>query len=97
MVNFARGSNTIKKLARRLTEFIEDLLTYSRVGSLEYAFQLTDLNSLVHDVVDTLKQAIEQKSIDVRITGTLPAIYCDKVQMREVYYNLICNAIKYND
>lgn len=89
--------NTIKKLARRLTEFIEDLLTYSRVGSLEYAFQLTDLNSLVHDVVDTLKQAIEQKSIDVRITGTLPAIYCDKVQMREVYYNLICNAIKYND
>jgi light-regulated signal transduction histidine kinase (bacteriophytochrome) len=44
-----------------------------------------------------LSYAIQEKQVDLRIDATLPVVSCDKVRMREVFKNLISNAIKYND
>jgi PAS domain S-box-containing protein len=84
-------------LAGRLSDLTDDLLTFSRVGRLALACRTVDLNQLVEDVLATLKVGLDEDGVTVRIPKPLPAIICDAVRMREVYYNLITNAARYND
>jgi PAS domain S-box-containing protein len=88
---------TMEDLTRRLSALTDDLLVFSRVGRLELAYRTTDLNILLEDVLATLKMSLEKEKITVRIPGQLPSVKCDAVRMREVFHNLISNAIKYSD
>ena len=88
---------TMGDLAGRLTDLTDDLLTFSRVGRLALACRHVDLNQLVADVLATLKVGLEEDGVTVRVPQPLPTIICDAVRMREVYYNLITNAARYND
>lgn len=88
---------TIGDLAGRLSNLTDDLLTFSRVGRLELACRPVDINTLVEDVLATLRVTLERENVWVRIPKPLPTVVCDAVRMREVYYNLISNAVKYND
>jgi PAS domain S-box-containing protein len=88
---------TIGDLAERLTNLTDDLLTFSRVGRLDLARRSVNLNELVEDVLATLMVSLEREKVKVHIPNPLPTVVCDAVRMREVYYNLISNAIKYND
>ena len=88
---------TIGDLAERLTNLTDDLLTFSRVGRLELAHRPVSLHQLVDDVLNTLMVSIEREKVKVHIPKPLPTVTCDAVRMREVYYNLISNAVKYND
>jgi light-regulated signal transduction histidine kinase (bacteriophytochrome) len=51
----------------------------------------------VEDVCKDLAFAIEEKKVDLRVQTDLPAITCDEVHMKQVFKNLISNAIKFND
>jgi PAS domain S-box-containing protein len=88
---------TMGDLAGRLSTLTDDLLTFSRVGRLELARRPVDLNKLVEDVLATLKLSLEREKVKVYIPSPLPTVVCDAVRMREVYYNLISNALKYNN
>jgi PAS domain S-box-containing protein len=88
---------TMGDLAGRLSDLTDDLLTFSRVGRLALACRPVDLNQLVEDVLLTLRVSLEEDKINIRIPEPLPAVICDAVRMREVYYNLITNAARYND
>lgn len=88
---------TIGDLAGRLSDLTDDLLTFSRVGRLALACRLVDLNQLVQDVLLTLKVSLEEDRVSIRIPEPLPTVICDAVRMREVFYNLITNAARYND
>ncbi|CAK8723051.1 MAG: PAS domain S-box-containing protein [Candidatus Electronema aureum] len=88
---------TMGDLAGRLSTLTDDLLTFSRVGRLELARRSVNLNRLVEDVLATLKVSLERENVSIRIPDPLPTVVCDAVRMREVYYNLISNALKYND
>jgi len=88
---------TMGDLAGRLSTLTDDLLTFSRVGRLELARRPVDLNLLIADVLDTLQLSLEREKAAVLLPKPLPTVVCDAVRMREVYYNLISNALKYND
>ncbi|NOG46483.1 MAG: PAS domain-containing protein [Calditrichaeota bacterium] len=88
--------DTLIRLSNRLESFINDLLYYSRVGRQELALKKTDVNKIVHDIVDTLDSTLKEKNIKVYYNA-LPEIECDQVRITEVFRNLITNAIKYND
>lgn len=90
----AQGMDRLKKLsalAERMDALVNSLLEFSRVGRLELVKVETDLNLLVHDVVEILRVT------DVEIMGTLPTILCDGIRVSEVFYNLIVNGLKYNE
>jgi light-regulated signal transduction histidine kinase (bacteriophytochrome) len=53
------------------------------------------MNELLNEVLDTLATSLVQTQI--RVTNTLPVLSCDRVRIREVFQNLIANAIKYNN
>jgi PAS domain S-box-containing protein len=88
---------TLQRLAQRMDSLIDSLLQFSRVGRVDMAWQETDLNELLAEVLDSLRFSIEEREVTVRIPRRLPPVACDRVHVGEVFSNLVSNAIKYND
>ena len=88
---------TLMRLTQRMEDLIDSLLHFSRVGRVELSMHETNLNELVKNVIDVLNISLKDTQLDIRIPRALPTILCDRVQVSEVFSNLIGNAIKYND
>jgi chemotaxis family two-component system sensor kinase Cph1 len=88
---------TLVRLTQRMEDLINSLLHFSRLGRVELTLQKTDLNELVNSVIDILNISLKETEVDIRLPRPLPSVYCDPVQMSEVFSNLISNAIKYNN
>jgi two-component system, chemotaxis family, sensor kinase Cph1 len=88
---------TLVRLTQRMEDLINSLLHFSRLGRVELALARTDLNQLVQNALDILKISLESAHVEIRMPRSLPAVQCDRVQISEVFTNLISNAIKYND
>jgi len=89
--------NTVVRLTQRMEDLINSLLHYSRLGRAELSRQLTNLNEVARQAIDTLSISQPQSSIDFRLPRSLPTIHCDRTQISELFTNLLTNAIKYND
>lgn len=89
---------TLVRLTQRMEDLINSLLHFSRLGRVELLMQRTNLNELVASVIEVLSISQEETNeLDIRITRILPDVRCDRIQVSEVFSNLITNAIKYND
>lgn len=88
---------TLSKLAKRMEALINDLLSFSRVGRVDFAMQLYDLNQILNDKLVLLQPFLEENQAKVIIKKPLPILNCDKVRIGEVFQNFITNGIKYND
>ena len=82
------------RAAGRMHTLINDLLTFSRVTTKAQPFERIDLNKIANDVVSDLETTIEQSGGSVEI-GDLPSIDADPLQMRQLFQNLIVNALKF--
>lgn len=80
--------------ASRMQTLINDLLTFSRVTTKAQPFSKVDLNSIVRDVLSDLEVRIEQTGGVVEV-GNLPVVDADPLQMRQLFQNLIANALKF--
>ncbi len=81
--------------AARMQALIEALLSYSRVTTTDREFQNTDLNQVLHAVLQDLELRIEKTSGRVEC-DPLPTLAVDDVQLRQLFQNLIGNALKYH-
>ncbi|MGA9383246.1 MAG: ATP-binding protein [Phormidium sp.] len=88
---------TLVRLTQRMEDLIDSLLHFSRLGRIALNWQETDLNDLIKNVIDVLNLSLAMSNVEIRIPRVLPKVKCDRVQMSEVFSNLISNAIKYND
>jgi signal transduction histidine kinase len=80
--------------AKRMQGLINDLLTYSRVGTRGKEFTETDCNEVLARTLLNLKPAIDESG--ARIThDELPLVLGDEFQLGQLLQNLIGNAIKY--
>lgn len=95
----------MKEEARRLLErvrdgaqhmgaLIDELLNFSRLGRRELQRQITGLNSLVEEARAGLRAEGDGRSIEWRV-GRLPYADCDPALMKQVFANLLSNALKY--
>jgi PAS domain S-box-containing protein len=80
--------------ALRMQELINDLLTYSRVGSRSLELQRVDANTVVDHVISSLGGAIEDSSATVT-HDELPTLQADATQMEQLLQNLVANGIKF--
>jgi signal transduction histidine kinase len=80
--------------AARMQALINDLLTFSRVATRAQPFVPVDLNSLVRQVVSDLEVRIQQSDATLEIEP-LPTIDADPLQMRQLFQNLLANALKF--
>ena len=86
--------NVIKSNARRMGQLIDDLLNMSRYNRKELVMTPVNMNALVQEVIEEQKLLAHQP-VQI-ISGPLPAVECDRSLMRQVWTNLISNAIKYS-
>jgi PAS domain S-box-containing protein len=92
-----RYVSVLRESAVRMKDLIDDLLQLSRIGRTRIEYSPVPLRSLVEDVTLELSFALQQKHAELQLDRDLPTVPCDRVRMREVFKNLISNAIKYND
>ncbi len=84
-------------LTQRLEELINALLYYSRVGRVDLAVEEVGLADIINDVVESVHVSLKEKNVRLIIADNLPVLKCDRVRVRELFHNLITNALKYND
>lgn len=80
--------------AAQMRRMIADILELSRVGSGEIDTQPTDIGALVDEVCSVLRMDIEQAGAKVE-HDALPVVPADEGQIRQLFQNLIGNAIKF--
>jgi signal transduction histidine kinase len=84
----------IQDAASNMAQLVEGLLKLGRIGRRELACVVTDLDSLVKDVLIDMQPELEGRKIDWQIAD-LPSIECDPGLVKQVFTNLLSNAVKY--
>src|SRR5690606_9968612 len=80
--------------ATRMSNLIEDLLTYSRTASQTDRFEETDLNEIVEEIAHHYKEDFDKKIVNINI-GQLPVTRVVPFQIKQLFENLVSNSIKY--
>jgi light-regulated signal transduction histidine kinase (bacteriophytochrome) len=78
----------------RMQELIQNLLEYSRVGTKKRNFEPTDCQEILRKSLGHLHSAIEE-SRAIIASETLPTLRGDRIQLGQLFQNLIGNGIKY--
>ncbi|WP_281233123.1 sensor histidine kinase [Flavobacterium gelatinilyticum] len=81
--------------AGRLSNLITDVLNYSRIDNQEQYFEKVDLNKVIPEVLGDLSLVIEEKNAVINV-NPLPEVSGLDTQLRQLFYNLINNALKFN-
>lgn len=92
-----RGQDYLARMngaAERMSMLITDLLQLSRVSSRAGQFVPTDMAQVVAQVLEVLDQAVAERGAVVQV-GRMPVIDADPAQMRQLFQNLIANALKF--
>jgi light-regulated signal transduction histidine kinase (bacteriophytochrome) len=75
---------------------ISDLLAYARAGRVDQPLEPVDANEVVRDVLAGLERAIDDANADVEVEP-LPMVNGNPAALRQLFQNLIANAIKFVD
>ncbi|QKY19355.1 PAS domain S-box protein [Halolamina sp. CBA1230] len=81
--------------AERMREMIDGLLEYSRIETRGDPFEPVDLNDVVDAVSEDLQVKLAESGADVTV-ASLPIVEGDASQLRQVFQNLLENAIEYS-
>lgn len=90
-----RYLETIRQGAQKMGALIDDLLTFSRLSRQPLQFQEINTLGLVRSVIEDLRLDETGGQLDVRL-GDLPTCQGDPALLRQVWINLISNAVKYS-
>ena len=82
--------------AERMKSMIDGLLEYSRVETRGDSFERVDLNAVLDDARADLQFRIEDEGAEI-CADALPVVEGDANQLRQVFQNLLENALEYND
>jgi PAS domain S-box-containing protein len=86
--------NRIQQSANKMKTLINDLLTYSRASATEKIFETTNLNLLLQEIKTDLTDSLKEKSGTLEI-ASIPEMNAIPFQLRQLFINLISNAIKF--
>ncbi len=85
----------MQNAAARMQTLIEDLLSFSRVTTKAQPYLPVNLKEVATAVVSDLEVRVEETGAKVEI-GNLPTLDADALQMRQLFQNLISNALKFH-
>jgi PAS domain S-box-containing protein len=89
-----RYLNIIADSARQMGQLIDDLLVFSRMSRGELHTAKVASNSLLDEVISMMQMDTKDRKIVWKI-GALPEVEADPAMLRQVWMNLIGNAVKY--
>lgn len=92
------GSDYIDRMrsaASRMSKLISDLLMFSRVTTQAKPSEKVDLDVVVSEVLSDLEERINETEGEVTVQD-LPVVFADPTHMRQLFQNLIGNALKFH-
>ncbi len=90
----ARYLQTISDAAKQMGQLIDDLLVFSRMGRQEMLHTTVNLDQLIKAILYDLRLDLQGRQISWKIEP-LPEVPGDPAMLRQVFINLIANAIKF--
>jgi len=86
--------NLMEAKIEKMDKFLEDIINYSEIGATSLKSTTIDLNKKVCKIIDSIH--IPQ-NISIVIKDNLPVLKADARRLRQVFQNLISNAVNFND
>ena len=86
----------MQNAANRMQTLIQDLLAYSRTNTQERKFEITDLTKIFEEVMEDLKEELQQKQAIVEM-GEMCEVKVIPFQFRQLMFNLISNSLKFSN
>ncbi|PUB78389.1 MAG: hypothetical protein DBO99_07035 [gamma proteobacterium symbiont of Ctena orbiculata] len=83
----------LRDRVKRMHDLIEGLLEYSRVGRTSAQKSRVDCRQLVEEIIDTLSPAA---GFSIKVKGKMPRLTADRLQLGQVFSNLIGNSLKHH-
>jgi len=80
--------------SQRMKVLIVDILTYSKLSADGFLSEMVDLNEVVQEILEDFDLRISEKNARVEVSA-LCTVEGNKGQLRQVFYNLISNALKF--
>jgi PAS domain S-box-containing protein len=87
--------NVVRDNCKKMAQFIDDMLAFSRTGRKAITHAEINMDELVREVVEELKPATAGREFELDI-HRLPHTIADRAMMRQVFLNLLSNAIKFS-
>ncbi|WP_051663849.1 PAS domain-containing sensor histidine kinase [Dyadobacter crusticola] len=80
--------------ATRMAQILRDLLSFAHLDKTE-EFEMVDLKKVVAEVIEDLELVISEKAASIHVSE-LPVLAAAPSQMRQLFYNLLNNALKFS-
>jgi PAS domain S-box-containing protein len=90
----ARHLGLLLARTQRMEKLLDDLLIYSRAGRMLGELDIVDIGALIEEVVELLSPG---PGFIVEIMGTMPVVSTYRAPLRQLFTNLIDNAVKHHD
>lgn len=87
----------IYKNAQQLESLIGDLIELSRIGRVRENWEEANTYEVAREAAAELTLQAQAKAVQIEIASDLPILFCEKKRLRQVFLNLLDNAIKYSD
>ena len=86
----------LMRLTLRMDSLLDSLLHFSRVGRAAPVLEFVNMNELVEEALEMVGARRPSIACTIDLPRPFPAVHCDPVGVREIFSNLISNAIKYS-
>ena len=97
--DFQEELATIRRNVQLEARLIDDLLDFTRIsrGKIELHFEIVDAHSVLREIVEVVGDEIIDKELDfgISLSASEHRIWADPVRIRQVFWNLIRNAVKF--
>lgn len=95
----AEGINFLERIGRcadRANRILADSLKLLEISTTKNQAQDVSVREIIDSLLADFDSEIKERAIDVSIKDPLPVLYCDPARIRDVFSNLVSNAIKYS-
>lgn len=80
----------------RMSDLIEGLLDYSRIRRAGREYKVVSIEQVIKHVLNVMKFSIVDKKAEVEVKGILPSLTADKLQIEQLFQNIISNSLKFS-
>lgn len=83
--------------AQRMQDLIDNLLHYSQLSKIGLQRQKLKVDDVIGEAIQNLSDAVEQSRAQIRVDSDVSFIYGDRVQLVQLFQNLLANALKFTN